>query len=72
LIFAKNKETDSEGRCGASEWHGKVVHSGEKCHNVGWSTGIHDGERIKAVITSLGYAYPQGYEQGHLGVREKN
>jgi hypothetical protein len=26
----------------------------------------------KPVITNLGYAYPQGYEPGHLGVCEKN
>jgi hypothetical protein len=25
----------------------------------------------KAVIPSLGYADPQGYEPGHLGIREK-
>jgi hypothetical protein len=25
-----------------------------------------------SVIPNLGYAYPQGYEPGHLGVREKN
>jgi len=24
-----------------------------------------------SVIPNLGYAYPQGYEPGHLGVREK-
>jgi hypothetical protein len=24
-----------------------------------------------AVILNLGYAYPHGYEPGHLGVREK-
>ena len=24
------------------------------------------------MIPNLGYAYPQGYEPGHLGVRENN
>ena len=28
-------------------------------------------EHVKAVIANLGYAYPLGYEPGHLGIREK-
>jgi hypothetical protein len=44
LIFAKNKQTDSKGGRGTSDWHDKVVDSGEECHHVGWSTwGLNRG-----------------------------
>jgi len=37
-----------------------------------WPDTIKTTWWFRPVIANLGYAYPQGYETGHLGVCEKN
>jgi hypothetical protein len=72
LIFAKNKENESEGGRGSSQWHGKVADNGEECRNVGaseWHGKVADnGEECRNVGWSI-----WGPRWGmHYGIKREN
>jgi len=63
-----------EGYCDWFPWTGRVLFA---LNSFLLPVGLgQKGERnctwVRAVIPNLGYVYPQGYEPGHLEVREKN